>query len=230
MALGARSRAVAHLALGLAAMALVGGDVLGLSSGISEELDRGAPGGSLAQGGCSCHNPAYTGNVVAVLEGVPSFYAFGGQRAQGPFVLNVSLRGGPPEGGPAGTSGGFHLAVTGGTLSAPAGAGDVQAFHAGEAGHTFAGNRQRAWQVLWTPPDPPGPDVVFILTVNAVDGDAMNDPGDEWGRTTMVSLGTERLAPPAPPAAPRPLGVPGETAALAVLGLALAAGTRRPRA
>lgn len=191
--LGARARALFLCALLVGASAvLLGGDALSFSSGIDEARERDGGGQTtLVAGGCSCHNTAYTGTVTAVLEGIPSFYTFGGEAAAGPHELTIRILGGPNA--TAGRAqGGFNLQATQGTLSAPAGATDVQVLE-GEATHTTAGNKQREWKVLWAPPAAAGPDAQFTLTVNAVNGDGAPLPPDAWGRATMVSMGATRL-------------------------------------
>lgn len=191
-ALGARLRAVFLVALlATASVALVGGDVLGLSSGISEKADQGAGATvTLLQGGCSCHNPTYTGQVTAILEGVPGFYTDTKGQAvlPGPYNLTIRILGGPPA-LPDKHQGGFNLQVTGGTLQVVQGANEVQILD-GQATHTTQGNKQRNWTgVQWVPPTSPGADVVFTLTVNSVNGDNVNGPDDLWGRTTAISMG-----------------------------------------
>jgi hypothetical protein len=192
LALGARLRAVFLVALlAAASVALVGGDVLGLSAGISETADKGAGATvTLLEGGCSCHNPTYTGQVTAVLEGVPAFYTDvkGAAVLPGPYNLTIRILGGPPA-QPGKHQGGFNLQVTGGTLQVAQGATGVQILD-GQATHTSAGNQQRNWTgVQWAPPSAPSGDVVFTLTVNSVNGDNANSPDDLWGRTTAVSMG-----------------------------------------
>lgn len=205
--LGARVRLLFVVALLLGASAvIVGGDVAGFMSGIDEERDEsGGATTTLVEGGCSCHNQQYTGNVRAVLEGVPSFYAFGDKLEQGPFELTVRIIGGPPP-SPTGAQGGFNLQVTEGELAVPEGKDDVQILN-GEASHTLKGNKQRSWNVTWKPPAEAGPDAAFTLTVNSVDGNGAPAPPDQWGRAVLVSMGAQRLGAAGPAAGEKPEGV-----------------------
>ncbi|HEV8361757.1 MAG TPA: choice-of-anchor V domain-containing protein [Candidatus Thermoplasmatota archaeon] len=189
---GARFRTLLLVALFAAAsVAIAGGLVEGFSSGVDEEKDKeGGATTTLLAGGCSCHNPQYTGNVRAVLEGVPSFYAFGGKVDATPANITVRIVGGPNASGS--NQGGFNLQVTQGTLGVPQGAADVQILN-DQATHTTQGNDQREWKVTWTPPAQAGPDAIFYLTVNSVNGNGFNDEGDEWGRGTYVAMGANRL-------------------------------------
>jgi hypothetical protein len=190
--IGPRVRALVLVALlAGASAALLGGPVNGFSGGISEELEaQGGGTTTLVEGGCSCHNTAYTGEAIAVLEGVPAFYVYNGELRPGPYNLTIRIIGGPA---PAGNNrGGFNLQVDQGELQVPPGATDVK-IEDGEATHTTAGNDQRNWTVLWLPPTAAGPDAQFILTVNAVNGNGAPDPGDAWGRATAIAMGATRL-------------------------------------
>ena len=203
---GRRARTLLLAAFfGAAATVTVVGDVGGFSGGIDEQgAAAGGAGATLLESGCSCHNPQYTGTVRAVLEGVPAFHTFNGERAAGPFNLTVRIVGGPEPGGS--NAGGFHLQVLGedpGRLEVPEGAEDVQVRN-GQATHTSAGNDQRTWTVRWVPPAAGGSDVLFVLTVNAVNGNGAPDPGDAWGRATYVALGANRAGGATAAAEPLP--------------------------
>lgn len=141
-------------------------------------------------GGAGCHGlPTGTpGFAMVTLEGAPEQYAQGQA-----YTLTVRVESNAPVLPVAENQGGFALEVSGGTLRTLD--DTVQAAN-GSATHTETGNDQRAWQVEWTAPEGTV-DVDWFLSANAVNGNGVQDPGDQWGHIEGV---IRAGVPPPPPA------------------------------
>jgi hypothetical protein len=179
-----------------------------------------APSGSFPTGppdeaftqGCYCHNANPTSTVAAYLHGAPDHYDPGKN-----YTLRIGITGGPPAStDPAKNKGGFLLGATAGELgksAEPELADDVQLSHetveAGtnevpltlvtQARQTAEGARWRNWTLDWIAPSPAVGDVVFVLYVNAVNGNADGkgggSSGDQWNFATFVSRGEGGFKP-----------------------------------
>lgn len=161
------------------------------SSGISREqaADQDV---DLSVQGCSCHNPQVAPDVIGNVD-VPSRFEPGQT-----YTLNITWTGGPEPAGLGSNNGGFNLLATAGEFAPPEGdaAGWVQVVGEGnEVTHTIAGEQQtiRNFTVLWTAPEEVEP-VMFVLTVNSVDGNGAPDPTDLWNQFVVVTQPTEAEA------------------------------------
>jgi hypothetical protein len=126
--------------------------------------------------GCSCHNQTESVAVEAQLDGLPGRWEAGEE-----YKLTLSFEGGPPKGLMA--RGGFDLRASHGELVVPDGSLDVRVDPGtGEATQTWQGSNASSWKVLWRAPGEDKGTVTFVLVVNAVDGDGVQGPGDQWGR------------------------------------------------
>lgn len=129
--------------------------------------------------GCTCHNVTEALSVEASLRGLPGAYEPGRV-----YDLNISFEGGPAA---VGSAAGFNLAVSAGTLLVPSGPGSVRVDPStGDATHTLEGSNTTWWRVRWRAPGKDTGDVTLTLVVNAVNGDLVQDPNDQWGRATTV--------------------------------------------
>lgn len=177
------------LVIGLIAVLIFASATNAFMAGITEEQEPGVR----AEGPAGCHAPEASGNVQAVLEGVPGNFTTmpgGPDEAYEPRDFNLTLR---IDGGPTGDRGGFNLWVSGGTLAPGAGDDDRLRItdEGDEATHTIDGATGRTWNITWTSPENPRDSVIFQLIVNAIDADALPAPSptDEWNRATVVSAG-----------------------------------------
>ncbi len=128
------------------------------------------------RGGCSCHNQTESLSVTPTLEGLPPSYEPGEE-----YRLTVSYEGGPARG--PGARAGFDLAASAGQLVAQEGSVDIRVDPStGEATHTLEGSNATEWTVLWRAPSEGEGRVTITLLVNAVNGDGVQGPGDQWGR------------------------------------------------
>ncbi len=126
--------------------------------------------------GCSCHNQSESFGVEPSLKGLPDSWEAGEE-----YQLNVSFSGGPARG--PGARGGFDLRASSGQLVVPKGSSSVRVEPgSGEATHTKEGSNSSTWHVTWRAPSEGTGDVTFTLLVNAVNGDGVQGPGDQWGR------------------------------------------------
>jgi hypothetical protein len=115
--------------------------------------------------------------VEARLEGLPDRWEAGEE-----YELTVAYDGGPAKGQLA--RAGFDLRASHGRLLAPGDSSDVRVDPgSGEATHTREGSNASSWRVLWRAPGEGKGAVDFVLVVNAVDGDGVQGPGDQWGVT-----------------------------------------------
>jgi hypothetical protein len=110
------------------------------------------------------------------MEGLPGYYEPGRS-----YDLNISFEGGPVRG--PGARAGFDLRVTAGVLTGPETSDQVRRDPvSGEMTHTTEGNNATWWRVRWRAPEEDSGRVTFTLVVNAVNGDGVQKPGDQWGR------------------------------------------------
>jgi hypothetical protein len=131
------------------------------------------------RGGCTCHNQTESFTVEAVLDGLPDSWEPGEE-----YPLDVSFSGGPSRGSMA--RAGFNIKVSDGELVAPKDSLLVRVDPgSGDATHTKEGSNSSAWSVIWRSPSEGTGDVTFSLVVNAVNGDGIQGPGDQWGRTEV---------------------------------------------
>ncbi len=112
--------------------------------------------------GCSCHGttPNGNGDVTVTISG-PQDVLIGTTHS---YTIEVS-------GGPSGTTGGFNLCASGGTLIPGAGNEESQ----GELTHSNGDNR--SWTFEWTAPDSET-GVDFVAVSMATDGSQTG--GDSW--------------------------------------------------
>lgn len=128
------------------------------------------------RGGCSCHNQTESFSVAPTIEGVPSSYQPGEV-----YSLRLGYEGGPARG--PGARAGFDLRASAGHLRAPAGSSEVRVDPSTwEATHTLEGSNASEWTVMWQAPSEGEGKVTLTLLVNAVNGDGVQGPGDQWGR------------------------------------------------
>ncbi|MFQ6106168.1 MAG: choice-of-anchor V domain-containing protein, partial [Thermoplasmata archaeon] len=137
--------------------------VLAKSTGIS----------GYSQGCGACHTrPVPTGVTVDVV-GVPPIYTPGQT-----YTIAITA-----NGGPAGTTGGFDMSVTAGSLAPAPGETNVW-IDAGEATHVS--DVARSWRVDWTAPGPGTGDVtIYIAALCANGGQGSN--GDDWEAVQFIS-------------------------------------------
>jgi hypothetical protein len=143
----------------------------------------------LSQDGCWCHDTDSDPTVILSLDGLPMEY-----EPTQTYRFTLAVSGGPAEySGGSNAKGGFNLNVSGGALSIPGGATDVQVNPiSGEGTHTLIGNDQRTWEMDWTSPS--NGDVTINYLGNSVDGSGDED-GDFWNRfTTSVVINEPPVA------------------------------------
>lgn len=126
--------------------------------------------------GCTCHNQTESLGVTPSIEGLPGNWEPGEE-----YVLDITYGGGPARG--PGARAGFDLRTSAGELMVDGGRLTERVDPgSGEATHTLEGANGSAWRVIWRAPSEGRGDATFTLLVNAVDGDGVQGPGDEWGR------------------------------------------------
>jgi hypothetical protein len=129
--------------------------------------------------GCTCHNVTEALSVIPSVDGLPGFYTPGEV-----YGMTLSFTGGPANVGE--NMAGFNLATSDGELIVPKGSALVRVDPStGDATHTISGNDETSWEVKWRAPDKDTGTVTLTLVVNAVNGDAVQGPGDQWGRTEI---------------------------------------------
>ncbi len=175
-----------YLTLVVAALLLMSGALIPLPgtshiNGIDGRAGRGC-------GGLECHQRVDPTLAVRIV-GVPHRYE---SSTTYPLIIRLS-NGTAPNPNEGAARGGFDLSVSAGVLSAtdfdpqvrlyPGVDGKVR-----EAGHSAATNGQREWRLNWTSPS--GGKVIFLLSVNAVNGDGTPE-GDGWTGQTFEVLGPE---------------------------------------
>jgi hypothetical protein len=137
--------------------------VLARSNGIS----------GYSQGCGACHDrPTPTGVTVDVV-GIPPTYT-----PSQTYTVTITA-----NGGPAGISGGFDMAVTAGTLAGAPGETNVQ-IDAGEAIHISENGR--SWRVDWTAPAPGTGDVTLYIAALCGNG-AGGANNDDWEAVQFIS-------------------------------------------
>lgn len=169
--------------------------------------------------GCTCHNASRSLSVEPVIDGLPGRYEPGEV-----YELNVTWEGGPDYTG--GARAGFDLHASAGELMAPKGSEEVRVDPStGDATHTLNGSRATSWNVRWRAPARGEGAVTLTLVVNAVNGDGVPGPGDQWGR---LEQDAEEGGGGGIDEAPAFWTVVGVSIALAIVGVAWMA-TRGPR-
>ena len=130
--------------------------------------------------GCACHNGTESLGVTPVLEGLPRSWEPGEE-----YTLDITFEGGPARG--PGARGGFDLLASAGELLTEVGSREERVDPgSGEATHTMTGANDSAWRVKWRAPGEGEGDVTITLVVNAVNGDGVQGPGDEWARLDVI--------------------------------------------
>ena len=130
--------------------------------------------------GCTCHNVTESLGVTPSLDGLPASWEPGEE-----YALTISYDGGPSRG--PGARAGFDLKASSGELVPEEGLTSVRVDPgSGEATHTLEGSNGSEWRLLWRAPEEGEGDVTFVLVVNAVNGDGVQGPGDQWGRAEAV--------------------------------------------
>ncbi|MBI4392408.1 MAG: hypothetical protein HY556_01235 [Euryarchaeota archaeon] len=195
-----RNRSVLVTVLLLAAAVAVATDIEAFSGGLDRRIDP-----DLVVG-CTCHNKLPSSAVKIGLEGIPANYTIGDKYTQKTYPINISILSGGPDVAPGKAQGGFNLNVSAGRLQVPKDAKDVQIMEiTNDATQTPAGNKQRSWMVEWVAPAAPSGPVEFILTVNAVNGNGVQDEEgktpevgtaqqDAWNRVILISEGSGAAA------------------------------------
>lgn len=189
--MGPHRRRVKPVFLG---MLLVAGSLLLAASNafsMSEGIVGQNGGPNATTPGATCHSPTPTPTVIPLLRLEGSLSLPLTYEPNKEYHLLIVILGGPAPNGTA--YGGFNLRATAGTL-APNGT-DTQAMLNPTTGeteltHTTTGNDQRSWVVKWTSPAENKSTVYFYLVVNAVNGDGLNSPLDQWNAIRAFMLGT----------------------------------------
>lgn len=128
------------------------------------------------RGGCVCHNQTESFSVTPSIDGLPGNWEPGEE-----YLLNLTYEGGPARGPSA--RAGFDLKVSAGELVGTTGPLTVRVDPgSGEATHTKEGSNVSSWHILWRTPNEGTGVVTFTLVVNAVNGDGVQGPGDQWGQ------------------------------------------------
>jgi hypothetical protein len=136
-------------------------------------LARGNGISGYSQGCGACHDRPVPTTVTVDVVGIPPTYT-----PSQTYTVTITA-----NGGPLGTSGGFDMAVTAGTLAAAPGETNVQ-IDAGEAIHISENGR--SWRVDWTAPAPGTGDV--IINIAALCGNGGNGANnDDWEAVQFVS-------------------------------------------
>jgi hypothetical protein len=118
-------------------------------------------------------------SVFPTVQGLPTTYEPGEV-----YDLTLSFEGGPARG--QGARAGFDLKASAGELVLPDGSTLERIDPStGEATHTQEGNNGTSWEVRWRAPGEGKGTVMFTLVVNAVNGDGVQGPGDQWGRAVI---------------------------------------------
>ncbi len=120
----------------------------------------GVTGKTQSATGCSCHGSTPNAAVSVALSG-PQMVAPGSTNT---YTLAVA-------GGPAGTTGGFDLMASGGTLVAGAGSKIMN----GELVHVD--NTRRSWTFEWTAPAIAGTHSLYAVGMSS---NGSNSSGDQW--------------------------------------------------
>ncbi|MBI4393942.1 MAG: hypothetical protein HY556_09130 [Euryarchaeota archaeon] len=162
-----------------------------IASDVAAHADGFGDRAALGCGGQGCHGLQPSTTIVATLE-APGEYV-----AMQSYSLKVVIGGGLPTLPVQQNQGGFALASSAGSFHAPSGETSYR-IQSGAATHTAAGNDQREWMVHWTAPARGTGDVTFRLSVNAVNGDGVPDPGDLWNMRTLTIKETTGAAPATP--------------------------------
>ncbi|MEK9698481.1 MAG: choice-of-anchor V domain-containing protein, partial [Candidatus Poseidoniales archaeon] len=138
--------------------------VMVLFTPLNDASSNGKPNSAVGCG--SCHGSANSG--VTPTHNFPSMYTPGQT-----YTVTIGA-----NGGVSGTSGGFSLEVTQGTLSNPGGFAQIS-----QGSATHSGSNVRSWTVDWTAPPAGSGQVTIRLAVNTVNNNGMNS-GDAWNTLT----------------------------------------------
>jgi MYXO-CTERM domain-containing protein len=161
--------------------------------------------------GCTCHSPQPGPLARVQLAGVPKNYTPGQA-----YELTLHIDGNTPMG--ISNQGGFAVGADAGNFSV---LDDKAQIKNGMVTHTAAGNDQRSWKFTWTAPTNGTSPVTFNYAGNAVNGDNVADPGDQWQKgvetTTLGAAPTNTTSP-----IPTPTTTPTDTPSIGHVGLALA--------
>jgi hypothetical protein len=147
----------------------------------------------LTEEGCICHGPnggddgVPNPNVTVLFKIDPPTTNYEVDKV---YKLTVGVLDSDVPVSPTGNKGGFNLKVNVGTLAAAPG---FEAFVQGtslEMTHTKAGDQNaRIFELTWTAPHADEGAAVFVLFVNAVNGDGMNNAADHWSKDTKILAG-----------------------------------------
>ena len=102
------------------------------------------------------------------------------------YDLSITMAGGPAIAGSY--SGGFSLLVTGGTLVTVDDATQLWEGDDTRLTHTDTGaeSEDRTWAFQWIAPAAGGDTVHFYVAANAVTGDSVPGPDDQWNRLSFA--------------------------------------------
>lgn len=137
----------------------------------------GAPMGASENGCMPCHGPQPSSLATVALQGVPDSFVPGQS-----YNLTLAIGGNAPPG--VSNQGGFAVSADEGTFNTT---GDETQVREGMVTHTTAGNDQRSWTFTWLAPEDGNDTVTFSYAANAVDGNGIAEPGDQWVRATSMS-------------------------------------------
>tara|TARA_B110000444_G_scaffold255385_1_gene289643 strand:+ start:13999 stop:14826 length:828 start_codon:yes stop_codon:yes gene_type:complete len=185
--------------LALAVLLFVPGFASSLHGGVGGPQDNaGETIDDVAKAGCLCHNGAADNTVQIILDDVPFGWIAGES-----YELKLQIIGGPPATGVY--TAGFAMRTTAGVLSGDGlqnWEGDVTSLTHTEA---TAAEVDRMWTLTWQAPETGFGSVDFWITGNAVNGDQLNNGGnqeDKWnqllfslqeGSDDTSALGTRTL-------------------------------------
>ncbi len=172
---------LSHRVLGLLACALI--LILLGSTGPGAAFSGGAPSGT-AQSGCTCHASQASSGVTVAVAGFPAAY-----EANVTYDLTLTINGGPPALPGGANQGGFAIQASFGTFAPKNDRAKTMDDGAGLT-HTGAGATARTWAFQWTAPAAAATFVEFHWAGNAVNGNVLPDPADEWalGNATIPPM------------------------------------------
>lgn len=164
--------------------------------------------------GCTCHGANPTAGIGIGLERISDHWV-PGQAYQMTLKITGTLPAIPMPVGQ--NAGGFALDFNAGSMSTTD--DQTQIVGGTTLTHTAAGNNVREWHFLWTAPTDKS-SVTFKVSVNAVNGNTLSDPADQWNRKEFTFSAGAVPASSAPPPSPT-LQSPGLGFALGLVGIAL---------
>ncbi|MGY8754615.1 MAG: choice-of-anchor V domain-containing protein [Candidatus Poseidoniales archaeon] len=130
-----------------------------------EQNNAGETIDDVAKQGCLCHAVAPENSVQIVLDKVPYTWVAGEIYDMRLEIIDGSSK----------TTGGFSMRTSEGVLS-----GDGQNYKDDSTTLTHTAANSRIWTIIWTAPEAGTGHVDFWISVNAVDGNGENTPGDNW--------------------------------------------------